>query len=370
MLRQRKGGTGHQHTGACRRVVAALFGAQLAACEAPALPTRFPLISPAEVRAIESAQPGLVSGILDITWLSDTAVLILHDNGRRVDALSWGTGRTVPIARSGNGPGEISGANRLLELSGNELMAVDPSSRRATIWNSDGALLRSSSYPGGWGAWVVGDQVAVLSQDPTRGGLRLSAYDAQSWQLTGELAYVETLTGSDLPCVYCPFAVSVTGIIAAATRDSAYLIRLYGPDGTERPSIRRKDVAAVSLTDEEVDSTRRAWAGAIADYVAVTSVVRPSDIQRLELARDAATVKKRFVRDGLRFDDQGRLWAQRNVRDGEPAAIDVFDKTGEFLGTIRLDVGERLSRIRGTRALSFIERPDGTVRIRELRAQD
>jgi hypothetical protein len=170
--------------------------------------------------------------------------------------------------------------------------------------------------------------------------------------------------------VYCPFAVSLSGTIAAATRDSAYLIRRYSVDGAEQPAIRRNDVAAVQLSDEEVDSTRRAWAGAIADYAAVTSVVRPSDIQRLERARDAATVKKRFVRDGLRFDDVGRLWAQRNVRDGESAEVDVFAADGEFLGTVRLEVGERLSRVRGTRALSFVERPDGTVRVREWRAPD
>lgn len=350
-----------------RRALGSLLLVSLGSCEAPAPP--LPPISAIELRAVDVTQPGLFAGILDIAYLSDTALLVLHDNGRRIDALSWRTGRSVSVAIPGRGPGEVGGANRLLEMPGDEVMAIDPSSRRATSWSSDGELLRTTMYPGGWGAWLVGDQVALLSQEPSQGGLRVGTYDPGSWQLTRTLAHIATLTGPDLPCLYCPFAVSPSGSMAAATRDSAYLIRLYGPDGTEQPPIRRDEVAAVLLSDEEVDSTRRAWDGAIVDYVAVTRVVKPSDIKRLERARDAATVKKRFVRDGLRFDGVGRLWVQRNVRDGDPAEIDVFAEAGGFLGTVRLEVGERLTRIRGSRALSFVERPDGTVRVREWRAQ-
>jgi len=318
------------------------------------------------VRTIELPSSAGYANIVDADWLGDTAVLLLDDGGQRLHAVGWTNDRNALLAANGRGPGELQGATSVLSLAPQGFVVVDPSARQLSLWTSSGEVRRTSPISASWGAWAVGSAIVTKAQEPWTGMLAFRSIATQGSGTDSVVARIDVLAAHDLPCLYCPTAVSPSGLIAAATRDSAYLIRRYRADGTEQESIRRSDIPPVQLSAAELDSVDRAWDGAIETYIAATRVVRPSDIERIKRARDAATVKKRFLPNGLRFDDQDRLWVQRHVTEHEAATVDVYDSDGRILGTLKLDPGELLLRVARGRLLTLLEREDGSARIREL----
>lgn len=318
------------------------------------------------VRTIQIPSSALFAGIVDLDWLGDTAVLILDDEGRRLSSVRWSDQTPVLLAAHGSGPGELQGATSVLSLGASGFAVVDPGARQLSLRTSSGSVLQTRPISASWGAWAVGSAIVMKSQEPRSAMLRFLSIDTRMERADTVVARLDVLATADLPCLYCPTAVSPSGLIAAATRDSAYLIRRYRADGTEQEPIRRSDIPPVLLSAAELDSVNRAWDGAIETYVAATRVVRPGDIERIRRARDAATVKKRFLPNGLRFDDQDRLWVQRHVAEHEPATVDVYDADGRMLGILKLDPGELLVRVAHGRILTLLEREDGSARIREL----
>lgn len=318
------------------------------------------------VRTIELPSSAGYANIVDADWLGDTALLLLDDGGQRLHAIGWTKDRIALLAAKGRGPGELQGATSVLSLAPQGFVVVDPGARQWSLWTNDGRILGTRHLSATWGAWIVGTTIVVKSQDPQTARLTFRAMDVQSARAETVVASIDVLVAADLPCLYCPTAVSPSGVIAAATRDSAYLIRRYRADGTEQEPIRRSEIPPVPLSAAELDSVDRAWDGAIETYIAATRVVRPGDIERIKRARDAATVKKRFLPNGLRFDDQDRLWVQRHVTEHEAATVDVYDSDGRMLGILTLEPGELLVRVAHGRLLTLLEREDGSARIREL----
>ncbi len=328
------------------------------------------LLATRTVRTLELPSSALFANIVDTDWLGDTAVLILDDEGKRLHSVNWSTQTPVLLAAHGSGPGELQGATSVLSLGTKGFAVVDPGARQFSLWTTSGEVRRTRPISSSWGSWIVGSTIVLKSQEPRTAMLTFRSIDTQMERADSIVARIDVLAAADLPCLYCPTAVSNSGKIAAATRDSAYLIRRYRADGTEQTPIRRDDMPPVLLSKAELDSVRLEWDGAIEGYISRHESVTPDAMDRIRRARDAATVKKRFLPDGLRFDDEDRLWVQRHVPEPEPGTIDIYDVNGNALGTAHLEIGERLLRVREGRLLALLEREDGSARIRELAIVD
>lgn len=106
-----------------------------------------------------SGDENTFTGIQDVVGRPDGGVLVFDDRLQDVRQFSPDGAFERVVARSGQGPGEVSRVERMQFLAGDTLVVFDARQRRASIFDPDGSYLRQINYPRTTGS----PRLAILS---------------------------------------------------------------------------------------------------------------------------------------------------------------------------------------------------------------
>lgn len=305
--------------------------------------------------------------IADVAWTHSSSIMAAFSGGAELLLLRWSADEVHRIAGPGSGPGEAKQIQWVLRMGDSAMATIDATLMRAYLWDSLGTLVSSVD---------LGSR-KVLGAWETRGGIALKvgagATAVAFLRLNGDAGeserreYPSTTAlplRSDATCDFCPAAVSTDGTLAMAVSDTSYRILRVDAAGRALAPIEQATVPAVRRSAEEIDSINGVW-DRVAAVIGSDERISPANVNRFrERGRDLQ-FKPRFTARGLRYDEDGRLWAQLAVNAGDSARVDVFSRLGEIVGTLRLPPGSTVRQVAQGRLLVTEEHEDGRVVIVE-----
>jgi 6-bladed beta-propeller protein len=258
------------------------------------------------------------------------------------------------ISRKGEGPGEITEANGMVFDSEGTLWVQDygkwlfvglspegeevgrvpmPALNYGYMWNGaldEGGRFwkptshsdRERTYPpetgliqaSGRSYWKYIDPAVELSDSIYMGELTRRTFIAQ--------------TGGGYSYRGVPFDPSPVSIVDPAggfwmARTDAYRV-VHRTETGDTTLVIEADVAGLPVTDADKDR-----------YIEVAGERGP-DQRRVAAEVAGFMPSSKPVLASLRVDDEGLLWVQRVVAGGETPLYDIFDRGGEYLGSVRL----------------------------------
>ena len=270
-------------------------------------------------------------------------------------AVRWTAGR------EGTGPGEYRLPIRAA-IGPRGLQVVDMTSRRITRLDAGGKFVGSASLNGfasAVGARGRTGEIVVLLDD-FRGTFTLQRWTpADSGKVVGPVpksaaAQAGTLT---IPSI----AVSPTGQVAVLRDPNEYRILVLSPTGETFSEIVR-DIPRVQRTPAEIAAVEKRRQAA-ASRVSSERSQRGGSGPAVPIRPPSDELKPHISIDGLRFDDQGRLWA-RTMRGNESSTVfDVFGSDWKYLGEVRVPATIGAYSIAGRWFVADVESDDGTPRV-------
>jgi hypothetical protein len=268
------------------------------------------------------------------------------------------------IGRAGGGPGEFRHPLTIAAGPNGEIAVGDGAASSLTIWFGAGGNTSRTAVPG-----------HLASTWWTRGGLFLKAFPlgAAGPPEEGKVLFYRATPGAatavtpvasvryrrdlqrhmatGLTCEYCPATVTPEGAPLVSDADpTAYRIVQVGPDGQPLRIWQRERLPPVPFTRTELEQIRAGMA----------RVGQPFDPSRFRYRPRIA---------GIAMDDLGNLWVLRNVPDGKPPALDVFDPNGRFLTSLEVPPASRELKVRGNTVLLVGEGESGEPAVHVFRAE-
>jgi len=292
---------------------------------------------------------GADSGALTFTRVSRysvatdgrAAIAVLdHDNDNRIHVFDTTGAVLRSMGRTGGGPGETQFPNGMRMDATGAVSVFDESKSALVRWGPDGSPLPELPLKTARGrAWgsprVVGDTMWVLLSftDSLNTVRRL-----ERWTSTDTLLIDSTYSpkprmvmfkcvGLALPPLFTPELEWTVGAgRLATTSQSRYVVDLR-EGGRLTRSIRRDIVPVAAST---TDAKRLYPEGLKVRFGSSGECVTPS-AEVGEKVGVAATIP--VVRTAVVAPD-GSLWVERYRFEGETPAVDVFDREGQYLGTL------------------------------------
>lgn len=263
-----------------------------------------------------------------------------YDNDNRIHVFDTTGAVLRSMGRSGGGPGEMQFPNGL-HMDATGVVSVFDEGKNAVVrWGADGLPLPEIRLMTARGrAWgpprVEGDTMWVLLSltDSVNDVRRL-----ERWTSTDTLLIDSTFSprprmvmfkcvGLELPPLFSPELEWTVGAgQLAITTQSRYVIDLR-EGGRLTRSIRRDIVPVAART---TDASRLYPDGLKVSFGGGRECVTPS-AEVGEKVGVAATIP--VVRTAIVAPD-GSLWVERYTFKGETPAVDVFDREGQYLGTL------------------------------------
>lgn len=269
-----------------------------------------------------------------VSW--DTNRIVIADASAGELLLLDGNGRLIR-SRSikGDGPGELRRPYGLTTTADNELVAIDPIARRLVRWNRDLVPVGEERLPDGMEDPQVvmsGDQwqVVVEGSDPARGKeWRLVRGNETSEETLAALARPAYATGDFPTCgareisgypLLTPRIVWTSRHGTTASVASAeYKIGILDSLGVRKTITR-------GINPEPADSQ-------MASYHARGRLMNGCPIPVEEVVREWGFASVVPVVTRMTFSPRMELFVERRVK-GKELTIDVFDTSGEYLGTL------------------------------------
>ena len=294
-----------------------------------------------------------------LTWIDDTSVAVLDRDEQQIVVLGTPGGSQRRGASKGAGPGELSGAMMLLANPDGELLVGDMQQNRVSHFNADLSYVRS--------ARVRGMPIQLISWDGDRvTGIwmqfgmgvepKVGEIDLASGEERELFSLYESEMGLNRPESDNPFAPA---FISAVSTDSELILvghskeyRIVALDRTESVHARlgRDDLPADALSAQERSAERSRMSQA--------SAGRGPPPPGMERMLEDALEEPRpyFGPNAFSLDRAGRLWVITAREHGDSTEVDVFGRTGAFLGTVVLGDRVAVIKFRGTRMAALVER--------------
>jgi hypothetical protein len=323
-------------------LLAGLLVASPAASQtAPVSATRVTTIgceSCGDARELGSVSDIVISGDgeLILLDLSEPSVRRFARDGRLITA----------SGRKGSGPGEFNFPMRGVLGPDRSLRVLDMRLRRITQFAPDGEVRQTVSI----GSFVAasaarrgaGDLLVLL--DDFRGNLTLQLWPLGSDTARVVVAKIPNLSQTDGTMRFPSIAMSPGGELALARDVNEYRISRFSPAGAPLGDITR-DVERVRRTPEE-EARLKALQERTRERVSAEAANRgraggggggraPAPAPpRVGTDPSDLALKPHFPIDGLRYDDEGRLWILTSRAPAGQTLFDLFGPEGRFLGAL------------------------------------
>lgn len=298
--------------------------------------------APAQLPALKEL--ALPSSLLQLAFDADTSVgLIVHPSGcllmadeseSRLVCADLRTGVAKRIGRRGAGPGEFASIGSFALLSGGGTVVQDVGNNRLTFLKAD---------------WSDGGSVPLATR--IMAGLYRPTRDSV-FALSGpprmELLAISLRTGASMTR-FAP-GMADSGLFALPDyRTWGFFIHPFGPSGWLVASVGHSTVLRLDASGQLLSRAQRELPPELpsseeiearkALVARMNPGVSPSQmssslkarIDEYSKAPKSATVKNGFVEDG-----KGRLWVITPRARADSTELDVFDKSGHFVGTRRV----------------------------------
>lgn len=308
--------------------------------------------------------------LADLEWGGDSTILAAVERGTSIVLVRWDGSLHRQVARAGDGPGEVRNVFGLAR-SPDRLVALDAHRFRVLSWTHEGELVRDAAFTPALatGVWMTDRGLALKSDGAfMSGAVHFDILESRgdSARRLSRFTTRNALRSADSTCSYCPSAVSRDGLVASSTSDTSYRILRWRTGGASLQSIERPDLPAIRRSQREADSVVQVFEEAI-QRLAARGRATPENVARFRDAGRQNAVKRRFLARGLVFDEDGRLWVQRQVADGDSAAVDVFDRRARLIGSVRLPVGTIMHRAGDAHVLASSTDDEGVLTVIEYR---
>jgi hypothetical protein len=258
------------------------------------------------------------------------------------------TGRFVTlVARRGEGPGELAGANGMATGPDGALVVNDPRTRRFSVYDPGGAFVRQHTVPG-WGygyRWVGGIDTAgrvyeefYLPNDTTRYVRRFTPDFSRTDTLTMPVCAPELKRSSYLWTVRdkgreiahgvmgVPYSAERVGYVDA--QGSVWCARSDRDDIAQLDLASRDTIRLIHGGRSAVPISPAQHDSAVASVKAFAKGMGPPDPDLSRIGSDLPIVRN------LTTDDQGRLWVLAGTAD-TVSVYDVYAADGHPIATVR-----------------------------------
>ncbi len=263
-------------------------------------------------------------------------IYVLDTKQHRVEVFDSAGNHLRMIGQRGGGPGEIQDPSQVYVLPDGSIGVSDYGKRAVVRWSADGSVLPEyalSFFPSD-PLLLTGDTLVYVHEDfnereraqvlrieNPRDTVNMTALTRAT---TGMIMF--SCIGLNLPPMFTSRVVwSGNADRLASTRQAPYVIDVFDR-GRLVQSIRRP-IAARSPT--EADVSRLHPEGMKIGFNGGACVVPSAEL----FAKQGVAEQLPLV-EALRYDRQGRLWAQRFGIGDEPRSVDVYDRDGAYLGTL------------------------------------
>lgn len=300
--------------------------------------------------------------VTDIDWSTDSTLFASIERAEELVLVGWDGAIKKRVARKGDGPGEVSFALHVMRADDSSLKAIDVRQFKVKTWSTSGELWSEVRFPAALatGAWMT-DEGLVLRTDAGNGEMRFDLLSDSGVSLR-RASFASRPSRAETSCSYCRSAVALDGTIAMATSDTSYRILRARSDGSALTPLERRGIPAIPLSKLEGDSITEIYES-MANKIAQRPGMPRSSVERLRASGRMRAFKNRFV-GRFSFDEHSALWVQRQVAEGDSAAVDVYDREARLLGEFRLPTGVVMYRAHHGKVLgSFVTTEGETVLI-------
>ncbi len=298
-----------------------------------------------------------------LAWLDDHTIIVLDRDDQQLVALELSSGSERRAARSGEGPGELTGG--IAVLSGDAgVLVMDMNLRRVSQFDHELEFVRSQSIPGlpaGLVGWS-GDTAVVLWMNFGREGPepRLSQIDLVSGALRPRVALYGADGSFTAPASPNPFTPVFFSGVQSATGEwlvgqgSEYRIVVFD-GGRAVESFGRFDLPEQFPTEEQKAAARERSARAGARFGEPPPGMRALQEEALEEPTDY------FGPSAFSLDSEGRLWVITTRSRAGSTEVDIFGVDRRFLQVVSLRDRIQALAFRGSRVAALVERTAGEV---------
>lgn len=313
--------------------------AGVAVVENPAADRPLPLTA---VHVAELVPPD--RGLTAVPWgvvTGPTGLIHVADwTGARVVTFDDGGAYVGTLGREGSGPGELRSAAALALDGAGRLVVWDTGRGVLSRWSAEGGFLGEERAPleyWGHGFAAPGDGYVAVTSDRSAGtGLdqrlvhQTPAGEATVHSVPLEMT-VMRLCGATAPAPRI-LAPSMTW----TTRGDTILF-LNGPEyridvhvGDRVVSSVRRAVDPIRVSERSAVAAVESGPGAFRGFIRSCGVTAAQIVDAVGYEEAVSPVM------ALATDPRGRLWVARTPDGIEPGAMDVFDPSGQYLGTLDL----------------------------------
>lgn len=343
-----------------------------------------PLQSQVRLAQPTAAFPEDFGSIQTVRELPDGRVLVADPLGKALYLVDMDAGQRTVIGQEGQGPEEYRQPDAVWPLPGDSTLLVDLGNGRLAALGPDLAFgptwpitvgepqmgrqlvfaipqgidaqgrIYARAMGGGLGGGAYPDSADILRIDrEARTSEPVAKFKIQEMtQRTSGSANNRNVAISPIPLSpEDAWGIAPDGSVILA-RSSDYHIERVGLDGTvvRGPAIPFEGVRIGTAEKEEYLAEQGRAGGGIAIGVQVVngqmsmSFARgggesgPREIDRYTWPE----VKPPFYGGRIPVDPEGRAWVRRQMEAGDPSTYDVFDESGERVGTVLLDDGKRV----------------------------
>jgi hypothetical protein len=270
----------------------------------------------------------------------DGGIAVLDRQGFQVTLFDSDGSPVVSFGREGDGPGEFRYPASIATLSDGSVSVYDYQKRALQSFTRDGAFVAQHGMTVPYnGIGMVGTPTGLLllSQDvPRRDGdfsrrvLHLSATDTVQVGPTSPsraLSIEYTSCGVRLaqpPLFASELVWASNGRGTAIVASAAYSIAIF--DGLQLVRVVRREIEPEAVTEQVL--SRVLGDGERLEIAGVECIVPPAEV--IEQRGHADSVP---LVEALAVSPTGHLWVKRRTPGSEEGGIDVFDPSGEYLGT-------------------------------------
>lgn len=322
--------------------------------------------------------------IQTVRELPDGRVLVADPLGKALYVVDMAAGRRELIGREGQGPGEYRQPDAVWPLPGDSTLLVDlGNGRLATLgpdlgFGSTSAITVGEPRMGGPMVFAIPQGVDEEGRVYARamgGGMGAGAYpdSAEILRIDREARTADPVAkfkiqsvtrqtsggANDRAVAIAPVPLSPEDAWGVAADGSVILARCgdyhlerIAPDGTvvRGPGVAVEPVRIGTAEKEEYLAEQGRAGGGIQVGVNVVNGQMSMSFARGGRDTDSRAidqytwpeVKPPFYGGRIPVDPENRAWVRRHVQAGEPSTYDVFDATGDRVGSVLLDNGKRI----------------------------